>query len=899
MIDALLKAATRAGLDENQIMQIAKTKYAKIDLRMDPQFTKRETFQISDEITELTKKSMLDFGNHNLPPKIKDKLEDFVAKAIAFGDDQQTLRHTNAFLKFADDVFGPGGSSNVTSMVPDQLARQAHKQSVQAADSTYGDFPGRQEMIKKNIQRMIQERPGEVEVLRNYLNSGYDGTYAEYLKNEVDSEKWMNYMNVFPEGYGAGDFALGGRVGYAGGGAIAKWIKNLLAAGEGKGVGSLMKAKTRESLIPPGRMQEAGVHQRMMQEPGWYRDRILGESKMDEAMLNLGEATKHRTGWQPDPLNPVVAKRHREAFASPKEEGIMQVSKIDDEVQEMLTDMRAMKDKSKTMMTEAEFKLGEMNAKDALVDDMVREMDEGVHPRVALQRFLAAYNKLVRPQHATGGRVGMWGGGLLKKMMGTALNPKRERQLLEPKLNLGQNPAAIGDMEQIKNIIRNPNTELEAIHELEDMIQNATRYTDQQKQLFLRLIKKEKIRANVLWDNPKAQKMADEDPEGFDAWLEQMLREDQGAGDYAAGGRVGFKYGGIKGGDTDLKNMTSDDVRGWGWNDFGKPGYVGELFDRPMDSDFPDFTPTLMSGVIENLVEQEFKKGSKKHSPQDLDDYESIKKLFTSKFKNTDPRSGRSLMHDSIDTGDWAQNRFILPSGRGEETTHYMDRPPTFKDIQLKGPQTSRIDPFQKGGRVGLHEGGVLGSMGVADGSYQKAIQAAQPFSQFQDLWNQPGETSVDPGFVANRTPRFTQNPDPTSGDPDPNMRRVPTGPPGTLAYQLVPKNNLPSYMPGNGGGPFNSTANIAPPMSGPGTIGSWTQPESNSFTGGGKDSFQHAIHSLSEEHDSLGREIQQIGQQPLSQQSQQQNSISPNNPYQNVLSGFGGGIGNLFGARS
>ena len=544
-LPAFFKATGRAGLDEKQIMHIARTKYAKIDLRMDPQFTKRETFQISDEMTEAARKAMDEYGMHNLPPKLKARLEDFAAKAVAFGDDQQTLRHTNAFLKFSDDIYGPGGANNVTSMVPDQLARQAHKQSVQAADSTYGDFPGRQEMIKKNIQRLIQERPEEVDVLRNYLNSGYDGTYAEYLRNEVDSEKWMNYMNIFPEGYGAGDFAAGGRVGAMGGGLIRELLKKLLGGAKGQGVGSLMKPKVREGIVPPGMMQEAGVHQKMMQEPGWYRDRILGESKMDEAMLNLGEATKHRTGWQPDPLNPVIAKRHREAFAKPKEEGIMQVSKIDEEVNEMLTEMRAMKDKSKTMMTEAEFKLGEMNAKDSLVDDMVREMDEGVHPRVALQRFLAAYNKLTRPQHAAGGRVGMWGGGLLKKLVGTALNPKLEKQLMTPKLNLGQTPAAIGDMEQIKNVIRNPDTDLPAIYELEDMIQNSTRYSDQQKQLFLRLIQKEKIRADVLWDNPKAQKMAEQDPEGFDAILEQMMKE--GGGDFATGGRVGLHEGGMLG----------------------------------------------------------------------------------------------------------------------------------------------------------------------------------------------------------------------------------------------------------------------------------------------------------------------------------------------------------------
>ena len=809
-LTAFLKATGRAGLDNDQIMQIAKSKYANIDLRLDPQFTQRETFQINDEITAQTKAAMDEFGHHNIPPEVKAKLEDFAAKAIAFGDDQQTLRHTNAFLKFSDDIFGPGGSSNVTSMVPDQLARQAHKNSIQAADSTYGDFPGREGMIKANIQRMTKEAPGEVEVLRNYLNSGYDGTYAEYLRSEVDSEKWMHYMNPFPEGYGSGDFAAGGRVGAAGGGLMKELLKKLLGGAKGKGVGSLMKPKA--GIVPEGMMQEAGVHQKMMQEPGWYRDRILGESKLDEAVINLGEATKHRTGWQPDPLNPVVAKRHREAFALPKEEeGIMQVSKIDDEVHEMLTEMRSMKDKSKTMLAEADYKVIEMKAKEKLVDDMVVEMDEGVHPRIAVQRFINAYNKLVRPQHATGGRVGlgwggllsgifggddqapvesvysdqvqnkinlletaeeagfisaedqewldeqreskatggrvgMWGGGLLKKMMGTALNPKREKQLLDTKLNLGQNPAAIGDMEQLKNIIRNPETDLPAIHELEDMIQNSTRYSDEQKELFQQLIRKEKIRADVLYDNPKAQKMAEQDPEGFDAILEQMMKE--GGGDFATGGRVG------------------------------------------------------------------------------------------------------------------------------------------------------------------LHEGGVLGSMGVADGSYQQAQQAAQPI---------PADTPVPQSGLSSPKMMYhlqknyaTTNPEGFDQNPiAPQLRNLFQGT-QNQKNPIAPRlRNLPSYFQGTQhqtGSVANRTltpkqeAGPAPyrPMSGPGSGMPgfpWSQPESNSFTGG--TDLPTAVHTLSEEHNNLGREIQQIGQQPLSQQSQQQNSISPNNPHQNVLSGFGGGIGNLFGARS
>ena len=100
MIDALLKATTRAGLNSDNIMQIAKTKYANVDLRMHADFQKRDAFIINDDLTQNLKKMMDDFNEPYIPTEIKDKLEDFAAKAIALGDDQQTLRHTNAFLKF-------------------------------------------------------------------------------------------------------------------------------------------------------------------------------------------------------------------------------------------------------------------------------------------------------------------------------------------------------------------------------------------------------------------------------------------------------------------------------------------------------------------------------------------------------------------------------------------------------------------------------------------------------------------------------------------------------------------------------------------------------------------------------------------------------------------------------
>ena len=537
-LNTLLKATGRAGLDNDQIMHIARTKYKNIDLRMDPNFQKREAFNINDEMVEQTKKIMEDYGSHSIPPKIKARLEDFAAKAVALGDDQQLLRHSNAFLKLADDLYGPGGASNVTSMVPEQLARQAHKNSMQLADSTYGDFPGRQEIIKRNIQRLMKEAPGEVEVLRNYLNSGYEGTYAEYLRNEVDPDKWMHYQNVFPE-----NFKVGGRVGAAGGGLISALLK-LLGRKKGKGLEELMQPRTpagnvaMRNLVPDSELDMRVARERLMKEPGWYRDTVLGESKTGNAWHNLGKATADLTGWKPDPQSPIVMKGIREGFAKPRE-GIMQTSKIDDEINDMMTEMRAMKDRSEKMMLDADFKMRDMKAQEAMVDAFVRDLDDGVDPGTAIKRFTAAYKKLREP-HAVGGRVGLRGGGILGRLfrMGSAGDAEKAHARMKGPFFTGHSSVDLGDMQQYKNIINDPKTELDAIYELEDMVQNSLRYTKEQKAAFLKLIQKEKFKVQILYDDPKLQRMAEADPEGFDQWLNYMISKDPSAGGFATGGQV-------------------------------------------------------------------------------------------------------------------------------------------------------------------------------------------------------------------------------------------------------------------------------------------------------------------------------------------------------------------------
>jgi len=111
----------------------------------------------------------------------------------------------------------------------------------------------------------------------------------------------------------------------------------------------------------------------------------------------------------------------------------------------------------------------------------------------------------------------------------------------------GHSSVDLGDMQQYKNIINDPKTELDAIYELEDMVQNSLRYTKEQKAAFLKLIQKEKFKVQILYDDPKLQRMAEADPEGFDRWLDYMISKDPSAGGFATGGRVGLHEGGMLG----------------------------------------------------------------------------------------------------------------------------------------------------------------------------------------------------------------------------------------------------------------------------------------------------------------------------------------------------------------
>ena len=133
--------------------------------------------------------------------------------------------------------------------------------------------------------------------------------------------------------------------------------------------------------------------------------------------------------------------------------------------------------------------------------------------------------------------------GLLK-----LIGPQLEKSMTTQKgVARAQRSDAIGDMEQIKNIIRDEGTDLtrradtpagsRTIDELEQMIQDSPRYADNEKELFYSLIDYEKFRADTVYNSSKIKKALQENPEETEKFLKELYK--------LKGSSSGFNMGGL------------------------------------------------------------------------------------------------------------------------------------------------------------------------------------------------------------------------------------------------------------------------------------------------------------------------------------------------------------------
>ena len=125
--------------------------------------------------------------------------------------------------------------------------------------------------------------------------------------------------------------------------------------------------------------------------------------------------------------------------------------------------------------------------------------------------------------------------GLLKRIM----SPRLEKEIVETgPFQTGHRADIIGDMQQIKNVSRNPNTNLPEMDALYDMVQQSPRYNEAMRGLMMRLVDYERFRAILLDDNDQLQAMLKADPKGTETFIRMLFREGGSEPQFNLGGLV-------------------------------------------------------------------------------------------------------------------------------------------------------------------------------------------------------------------------------------------------------------------------------------------------------------------------------------------------------------------------
>ena len=384
------------------------------------------------------------------------------------------------------------------------------------------------------------------------------------------------------------------------------------------------------------------------------------------------------------------------------------------------------------------------------LDEISKQIDE--FNRIAddsgVDEALIQLEKILNPKrtlNADGGRIEMMSGGILKGLAGL-LRPKaaaaaREVSQMRPKLQMGQKPAQIGDMEQIKNIIRDPRTDLErilkervdgtqatpidtvTIRELEQMFLDSPRYTDKEKLVLFKFMDKEKIRANHFHNT------GEELP---DDMLEMLYRS--GEGDFNQGGRVGMFRGGMG---RRAKDRQKEGITGsiGGLGGMGTPapgtGAKGPAGGQTMN---PNKAGVNLNERPDNIDIGQIDKLSSNFNIKDLvKDYSSLNNNFSPNIYTgaINPIYSGYVNEEEpsiIDT----LNRYNI--FRGNIGNFEYDIDPLKQELDASYS-------FNQGGRVGMFMGGIPAAL---KGAAMLAKRGMKPFGQKQTYRQNVKTTGMD-----------------------------------------------------------------------------------------------------------------------------------------------------------
>ena len=352
-------------------------------------------------------------------------------------------------------------------------------------------------------------------------------------------------------------------------------------------------------------------------EPGSAKTMDIFDDDMIRAHVEVQNATKRSTEdfvtdlmeVLDEGISPGMRKiLESKGFAKPGEGTATVLSRMEGQAKQMQgasQQIRMMTERAQEMQRLGRFDEAEKIAK--AVDDykaQINKMRQG-------ESFTGDLPILIDPTrkpNAAGGRVGRFKGGIMGLLR--RINPFLEKNMVKTgPFQTGHRADIIGDMQQIKNISRNPNTHLPEMDALYDMVQQSPRYNEAMKGAMMRLVDYERFRAILLDDNDQLQAMLKADPKGTETFIRILFKEGGSEPPFSQGGRVGKFGGGIMNvfrGIGQAAKLADRGIRPFGQ----KQTYKQTVVNRGVgEQQFNEIYDQFMNKVPDEVVDQATGKG--------------------------------------------------------------------------------------------------------------------------------------------------------------------------------------------------------------------------------------------------------------------------------------------------
>lgn len=360
-------------------------------------------------------------------------------------------------------------------------------------------------------------------------------------------------------------------------------------------------------------------------EPGSAKTMDIFDDDMIRAHVEVQNATKRSTEdfvtelmeVLDDGMSPSMRKiLESKGFAKPGEGTATVLSRMNNQAKQMQgasQQIQMMTARAQEMQRLGKFDEAEQIIK--AVDDYKAQINK-MRQGEAFTDDLPILIDPTRKPNAAGGRVGRFKGGIMGLLR--RINPFLEKNMVKTgPFQTGHRADYLGDMQQIKNISRNPNTQLPEMDALYDMVQQSPRYDEAMRGAMMKLIDYERFRAILLDDNDKLQALLKADPDGTESMIRYLFAKGGSEPPFNRGGRVGMFLGGAAPGIMQAIKLAARGIKPFGQ----KQTYKQNVNIKGISDDqFKTVFEKQLNRVPDEVVDQPTGEGLK----YSLDDAEDI-----------------------------------------------------------------------------------------------------------------------------------------------------------------------------------------------------------------------------------------------------------------------------------